>query len=247
MGFREDTWYSERVGRYMNIKVYGWGGTPMLGIPCQDSMSNNYADFGMIDTISDYINDGRIQFFCVDTVDKDSWSDLDGDKGHRAWMQEMYFQYICEEVIPYIFNVNGTGKAPIVMGCSLGATHAAILFLRRPDLFSGMLAMSGIYDAEYFFDGWMDENLYNNSPVHFMANMPNDHFYVDMYNHRKGILCIGQGAWEDEGRRTTAIMRDIFAGKGIDIWCDFWGYDVNHDWPWWKIQIRYFLPHLLGE
>ena len=94
MDFREDTWYSERVGRYMNIKVYGWGGTPMLGIPCQDSMSNNYADFGMIDTISDYINDGRIQFFCVDTVDKDSWSDLDGDKGHRAWMQEMYFQYI---------------------------------------------------------------------------------------------------------------------------------------------------------
>ena len=247
MDFREDTWYSERVGRYMNIKVYGWGGTPMLGIPCQDRMSNNYADFGMIDTISDYINDGRIQFFCVDTVDKDSWSDLDGDKGHRAWMQEMYFQYICEEVIPYIFNVNGTGKAPIVMGCSLGATHAAILFLRRPDLFSGMLAMSGIYDAEYSFDGWLDENLYNNSPVHFMANMPNDHFYIDMYKHRKGILCIGQGAWEDEGRRTTAIMRDIFAGKGIDIWCDFWGYDVNHDWPWWKIQIRYFLPHLLGE
>ena len=26
---------------------------------------------------------------------------------------------------------------------------------------------------------------------------------------------------------------------------DFWGYDVEHDWPWWKKQIRYFLPYLL--
>ena len=33
--------------------------------------------------------------------------------------------------------------------------------------------------------------------------------------------------------------------KGIGAWCDFWGYDVEHDWPWWKKQIRYFLPYLL--
>jgi len=22
---------------------------------------------------------------------------------------------------------------------------------------------------------------------------------------------------------------------------DLWGYDVNHDWPWWKKMIIYFL------
>ena len=58
---------------------------------------------------------------------------------------------------------------------------------------------------------------------------------------------MGQGAWEDEGRRTTAIMGDIFRDKGIRAWVDFWGHDVNHDWYWWKEQILYYLPYLLKE
>jgi len=37
----------------------------------------------------------------------------------------------------------------------------------------------------------------------------------------------------------------IFRGKGIQAWTDFWGHDVNHDWDWWKKQIRYFLPFVL--
>jgi len=40
-------------------------------------------------------------------------------------------------------------------------------------------------------------------------------------------------------------MADIFYRKGIHGWTDFWGYDVDHDWPWWKKQIRYFLPFLV--
>ena len=56
-----------------------------------------------------------------------------------------------------------------------------------------------------------------------------------------------RGGWDDDGGRTTAIMRDIFAAKGIHAWVDFWGYDVDHDWCWWKKQLRYFLPYVLGE
>ena len=52
----------------------------------------------------------------------------------------------------------------MVFGCSLGATHAANLFFRRPDLFDRVLALSGIYDASYGFDGYMDEGVYLNSP-----------------------------------------------------------------------------------
>ena len=42
-------------------------------------------------------------------------------------------------------------------------------------------------------------------------------------------------------------MRDIMNAKGIHAWVDFWGYDVDHDWCWWKKQLRYFLPYVLGE
>ena len=149
--------------------------------------------------------------------------------------------------MPCIYSRNHSGKMPVAFGCSLGATHAAIVFLRRPDLFGGCLALSGAYDAKYFFDGWMNDVLYRNSPVHFMENLPTDHWYVGLYNQRKPIFCVGQGPWEDEGRRTTAILRDVFQAKGIGAWCDFWGYDVDHDWPWWKKQMRYFLPYFLED
>ena len=244
MEYRATSWFSDRVQKEMNLQIYGWGGTPILVFPCQNSMANNFAEFGMIDTLSDFINEGKIQLFCVDTIDAESWSDVFGDKGHRAWRQECYYNYIIEEVVPFIRVNNGSGWMPVAIGCSLGALHAAIVGLRRPDLFGGLIALSGAYDAKHFFDGWMDETLYNNSPIHFLENIAPDHYYVETYNHRQIIFCVGQGAWEDEGRRTTAILRDIFASKGINATCDFWGYDVNHDWPWWKVQLRYFLPRV---
>ena len=81
----------------------------------------------------------------------------------------------------------------------------------------------------------------------FLQNMPRDHHYVNTYNQRSLIFCVGQGAWESEGIRTLRQLDRIFQDKGIHAWADFWGYDVNHDWDWWKKQIVYFLPYLLGE
>jgi len=89
----------------------------------------------------------------------------------------------------------------------------------------------------------MDEVVYQNSPVHYMANMAADHPYIERYNAGKGIICVGQGAWEQT--ETTFRLRDIFAEKNIGIWVDVWGYDVNHDWPWWHRMVEYFVPKLL--
>ena len=42
-------------------------------------------------------------------------------------------------------------------------------------------------------------------------------------------------------------MGDVLYGKDIHAWVDFWGYDVDHDWDWWKKQFAYFLPFVLRE
>lgn len=243
----ELTQHSYHLNRDMHILVHGHSGLPILAFPTQDSVCNNYEDFGMIDNVADYIESGAIQFFTVDTIDRESWSDVFGDKGHRAFMQECYYQYIVEEAWPYIMEVNGTGRLPVTMGCSLGATHAAIAFFRRPDLFGGMLGLSGCYNAPDFWDGWCNDVLYNNSPTSFLENMPTDHPYIDLYNQRKIIICAGQGPWEEQGLPSVHHLKSIFSRKGINGWVDLWGYDVCHDWPWWKKQIRYFLPFLLED
>ena len=244
--YREEiTHYSHALERDMHIMIHGHGGMPVLCFPTQDSMCHNYEDFGVVDHLSDYIDGGRLQLFVVDTVDKESWSARDGDKVWRAARQEQYFHYIVDEVMPLIHERNG--DAPAVIGLSMGANHAAITFLRRPDLFRGMIALSGVYDSDLFFDGWMNETLYESSPERFLPNMPADHAYIPLYNQRKIIFCVGQGAWEEDGVRTLRNLERIFREKDIHAWCDFWGYDVNHDWPWWFKQLRYFLPHMLSE
>ena len=94
---------------------------------------------------------------------------------------------------------------------------------------------------------WMcyivDEVVYRNSPVHYLSNMSPDHPYVAKYNRNQGIICVGQGAWEQVD--TTRILDELFREKGINVWVDYWGHDVSHDWPWWYKQVAYFMPKLL--
>ena len=243
MQTRSLTHDSAALGRQMNMMIYGHGGVPFLAFPTQDGMCRQFEDFGVIDQIRDHLDDGRIQLFVVDTIDTETWSDVNGDKVLRAQRQEQYFHYIVDQAVPIIREYND--QLPIVMGMSMGANHAAITFLRRPDLFRGMLALSGAYDTDIFFGGYMDPVLYDNAPERFLPNMPADHPYIDLYNRKQIIFCVGQGAWEDDGVRTQRYLQQVFEEKGIHAWCDFWGYDVNHDWPWWFKQLQYFLPILL--
>ncbi len=241
------TIHSVSLGREMNMMIYGTYGLPVLGFPTQNSPCENYEDFGMVDQISDYLNAGRIQLFVPDTVDAESWSDAQGDPERRAERQEQYYHFIVDEVIPLIRERNELELLPLVTGMSMGANHAAIVFLRRPELFRGVLALSGVYDSDYFFHGWMNSVLYESSPERFLPSMPTDHPYIKIYNRKKIIFCVGQGAWEEDGVRTLKHLERVFGEKGINAWCDFWGFDVNHDWPWWFRQMRYHLPRFLED
>ena len=200
--------YSHVLGKDMHMMIYGNGGIPFLAFPTQDGMCHQLEEFGFIDQIKDYIENGRIQVFVVDTVDLESWSARDINKEYRAERQEQYYRYIVEQVIPLMREWNDA--LPFAIGMSMGADHAAITFLRRPDLFRGVLAMSGVYDADYFFDGFMNSTLYDNSPERFLPNMPADHPYIALYNEKKIIFCVGQGAWEEDGVRTLRNLQHVF-------------------------------------
>jgi esterase/lipase superfamily enzyme len=55
---------------------------------------------------------------------------------------------------------------------------------------------------------------------------------------------VGQGAWEDEAIEDTRHLEYLFREKSVPAWIDYWGPDVNHDWPWWYRQMNYFLDKL---
>lgn len=243
--------FSAYLNRDMECKVYGHAGRPVLFIPCQDGRFFDFENYRMTEYWGPFIEAGEVMVFSIDTIDKETWSDKNGDPYHRIRRHEDWISYITSEMVPFIRETvnqaNGWEGYPgiIVFGCSLGATHAVNLFYRRPDLFDGLLALSGIYSAEYGFGSYMDELVYANSPANFLANMPSDHPYIEMYNQKKSIICVGQGPWEIPD--STRNLHSILTSKGINTWVDYWGFDCHHDWDWWYRQVTYFVPHLLGK
>jgi len=243
-------WYSPELNRDMEMKVYGHAGRPVLFIPCQDGRFFDFENFKMTDTWAPWIERGEVMVFSIDTMDLETWSNKTGDPRWRIERHEQWMRYIVNEVAPFIQQMvnerNGWDGIPgiISFGCSLGATHAANLFFRYPEIFTGTLALSGIYNASYGWDGYMDQDVYNNSPVDYLAGMSWDHPYIEKYRNNRGIICVGQGAWEMP--ETTRRVAEIVAEKNMGVWVDFWGHDVAHDWDWWYKQVPYFVPHLLA-
>lgn len=241
--------YSPALGHDMECKVYGHAGRPVLFVPCQDGRFFDFENFHMAGTWAPWIESGQVMVLAVDTIDRETLSDPGGDPYWRARRHEQWIAYLAHEAAPFIQHLaaGSSGREEVqgvtVFGCSSGATHAANLYFRFPDTFTGLLALSGIYTAEYGWGGYMDEVVYQNSPVHYLSNMPGDHPYIEKYNRNQAIICVGQGDWELP--ETTFRLRDIFQEKGISVWVDAWGHDVDHDWPWWYKQVAYFLPKLL--
>jgi esterase/lipase superfamily enzyme len=241
--------YSPALGRDMECKVYGHAGRPVVFIPCQNGRFFDFEDFHMAEVWAPWIESGQVMVCSVDTIDQETWSDVNGDPYWRIRRHEQWMEYLSRELAPGLRGMardyNGWDGEPGVMafGCSLGATHAVNLYFRYPEVFDSLLALSGIYTGEYGFGSYMDELVYLNSPVHYLAGLPNDHPYIQLYNQHRGVVCVGQGAWEVP--ETTIQLRDICQSKGIELWVDLWGQDVEHDWPWWYRQVPYFLPKLL--
>jgi len=245
MKFEEATWYSERLGRDMNIKVYGHYGHPFIGFPCQDGQSDDLEHNGMIDVLAPYIEAGKIKVYCLDGVDEESISSKSWDKAHCAYILEQYHQYLINEALPFIYDKQGGYCEPMLFGMSAGASHAANNFFRRPELFAGFIALSGKYDFSTFFDGYMNDDVYNNSPCDYLRNMPWDHPYINIYNSKTMIICVGQGRFEHLVLDSNYELARIAEEKGIHIDFNFWDENSVHDWESWFYQMPYFLDKIL--
>ena len=237
-------WFSPILGHDMELKVYGYYGKPVLVFPAQGGSFHEFEDFGMIGKLESFIESGRIKIFTVNSLDGQTWANGSAHPADRARRHQDYDRYIVEEVVPFMRRHCGaTEQKFLTTGVSMGAYHAVNFFFRHPDVFDTVIALSGLYRLNYFIGDYMDENVYFNTPLAYLPEM-NDPWYIDQYRQSRIIVAVGQGAWEDDMLADTRELKRILDQKGIPNWLDIWGYDVNHDWPWWHKMLPYFLEKL---
>ena len=241
---RTTAWLSQNLGMEMPLVAYGHAGAPLLMFPTAAADYLEYERFQLIDAIRHHIEAGRVRAYSINSVNRYSLLNKEAPPQLKAELLTRYDRYIVEEVLPLIRQDTGDeGARAFTTGASLGAYLAANAFFRHPDLFGGAIPMSGSYDIRSYLEGYSDDNVYFNNPVEYLENL-NDDYYLPMLRQcdpNRIVILTGQGAYEDPDR--SRHLSYILHTKNIPHTLDLWGYDVNHDWPWW----RKMLDHYIGK
>jgi len=234
---------SRHLGRAMELKVYGHAGKPVVVFPTGCGRFYEYEDFGMVAALQGPIDEGLVQLYTLDSVDCEAWMAHWMFPGDRAWRHLQYERYLLEELVPFVRARSGYEGRLMTTGCSVGAYHAANFFFKHPDVFGSVVALSGIYGPQYFVGDYMDDNVYFNFPLCYLPNLT-DAWYVEQFRMSDIVICVGQGAWEEDSLKETRALEEDLHALGVHAWVDYWGHNVSHDWPWWRRQIRHFVGKL---
>lgn len=233
-------WHSSHLGRDMELLVFGHAGRAVLFFPPRMGRFYDYENWGVIAALTDRINSGELQIFCVDSVDEESFYNNWAHPAGRIERHLLYERYILNEVLPMI---QTAGNGIVVAGCSMGAYHAANISLKYPQLFDKLVCMSGRYDltrpVQYFrdlLDGYHDQDIYFNMPRQYLANLTNE----DVLNNIRRldiILAIGEA---DPFLQDNYEFSELLGWKGTHHQFYKW-HGYAHTPRSWKKMVQLYL------
>lgn len=233
-----NSWHSPSLNREMPIATYGHHGFALLLIPTAAADYLEYERFRLIEELAPQINGGKVKVFSIDSINTQSWLNNHMEPAHKAIRHNQFNEYVFNEVVPFIKNSTSPETPIITSGASFGALHAMNLFLKRPDLVNGTISMSGVYDLSEYTKGFFDDQVYFNSPIHYIPNLE-DHDILERHRAGRIIIATGSGSYEDPeaNRRFSQVLH----GKSIPHELDVWGQDIHHDWPTWRRMLPHFI------
>lgn len=224
-------YYSNTLGRNINLEITGHWGHPILMFPSSGGQFTQNRDFGLLDTVMDFVEAGKVKLYNVETIDLLSFYDDHMDTETKIHNYELYMQFLKLELIPYIQSECNTHRIGVA-GVSFGGYHAANTAFRFPDFVSHLIAMSAAFNIRSMAPLSDDIKIYYNCPDEFMKNEESW-----KYHHMKIVL--GTSDWDiclDKNKHMSNVLYE----KGIDHWYDEKKW-ISHDWPLWKMMFPEYL------
>lgn len=228
-------WRSPSLDRDMELLVFGDRGAPVVVFPTSMGRFFQWEDFGMIEHLRPRIDDGRLQVWCVDSVDGESFYNKSIGAQDRARRHLAYDRYLVDEVIPAI-RAENSDPYPELLGASFGAFHAVALATRRPGIAKRVVGLSGAYDAARWLDGAHEGDAYFVNPLAFLPRLDDDRLLRPL---RETEFVIATGVEDPNvngSRQLVALLQDKGAPAALHLW-NGWA----HDWPYWKEMVDTFL------
>jgi esterase/lipase superfamily enzyme len=219
----------------MDLLVFGHAGAKVMVFPTSRGRFFEWEDRKIWSNLSDQIDAGHFQIYCVDSVDGESWYNWSAHPGARAWRQTQYDNYLYHEVVPLMWSKN-QHPFTITAGASFGAYHAMNFGLKHPDAVNRILGMSGIYDIGYWTSGFNGEHVYLNNPPWFVAGEKDPRRLEQLYKLDIIMVAGKDDPLLERSRQMSSVLWSKGIGNALREW-DGW----NHDWPYWEMMLRHYM------
>ena len=235
-------WLSPRLEQDVDVVRWGTRGVPILMFATAGGDAEEIERFLVIETLSSFIEAGRIRVYSCDSVAGRVMLAGEGTPEYRMLMMNRFQGFVREELVPAIRTDCGDESIEIVAaGSSIGAFNALAAVCRFPDAFRAALCMSGTYDLQRFLKAGITEDFYYSSPVHYLPGLEGPG--LDALRERFVLLASGRGRAEDidESWRVAALL----GRKGVPNRVDDWGPEWHHDWPTWRNMLVRYVDELV--
>ena len=224
-------WYSPNLSGDMEMLVYGHAGQPFLVFPTTMGRYYESKDFKLIDSVQWFLDNGKVQLFCVDSIDKLSWYNRHIHPSQKVKNHIWYDKMLREEIVEKIRQNSGYHKVGVT-GASFGGYHAANFAFRHPDVVSHLFTMSGAFDIRNFMHGYFDDNVYFNNPVDYLPGLN----HPDLWKMK---IILGTSDW-DICKEPNFRLSHLLNEKNVKHWLDCRP-ESSHDWPVWRAMFPHYL------
>ncbi len=224
-------WYSPNLSKDIEMLVFGHSGFPIIVFPTTMGRYFESKDFGLIESARWFLEQGKVQIYCPDSIDAYSWYNKSIHPADKVRNHNWYDKTILEEVVNKIRHEKGISTVGVA-GASFGGFHAANFAFRHPDTVSHLFTMSGAFDIKSFMDGFYNDDVYFNNPVDYLPGLN----HSDLWQMK---IILGTSEWDickDANLKISGILNQ----KGVNHWLDMRG-QVEHDWHLWKEMFPHYL------
>ena len=235
-------WFSPRLNREMELLIFGDRGARVLVFPTREGRFFDYEDWGLAGALSESVNAGHLQLFCVDSLDSEALYCRHCPAETKLARQRQWESYVLEEVLPFSEWKNQNPHV-VAHGCSIGAYHAVTLALRHPSRFCKVVGLSGRYDLtkavgpfDDLFRGVYSEDIYFHMPNHFVPNLSDEHV-LSQIRRMEVVLAVGM---EDPFCESNLALAQSLEAKGIPARLHLWEGEA-HRARYWRQMVRHYL------
>lgn len=215
-------WYSQSIGEDFEMLVFGESGIPLILFPPAESRYYDYKDFGVIESLRNYIDEQIIKVYCPDSYAMKSWQKFDIAPEERVKRNSAFEKTIFQDILGFA-NYETEENAYILSGFGFGGYYALNLSLKYPTIAKGVITIGGEYDIKKFITGYFDEEAYFNSPLDYLFGLTEKKI-VSRLGKTKFIL--GTGSLDDSFGQNKYISQLLFE-KEVNHKFDVYPFSLN--------------------